>query len=151
MIKNTLLIVILLIAFGWIGMKIINKPNKTVKIPDYHEVITTQDSVKYGKYAADLEGNTLYFYSPEPLSETACDYKCLQTWRPYIVDVATSKDFDSSDYFFMDKISVVKRADGLYQYAYDGKLLYKFIGDKKVGDAIGLNVYEKKWKLIVLP
>lgn len=135
-----ILLVILLVIFAY------------YKKPEKHTVVNYSQSQEYGKYLTDINGMTLYFFSTDPTSEKACDYKCLKYWKPFITDLAISGNdsFMSKKYNLGDKISIVKRSDGLYQYTYNGNLLYRFAGDEKSGDMVGLKFPDKNWKLINL-
>lgn len=117
-----------------------------------HVVINSYKSDTLGTFLTDENGMTLYVYASNPTAETACDYSCLQFWKPFIVDLSYGGDdgFLKKNYNLGDKVSIIERGDGLYQYAYEGKLLYRFFGDKKPGDVFGLDVFEKKWVLIKL-
>jgi len=120
--------------------------------PERHIAVNFSTSQEHGKYLTDLKGITLYFFSTDPTSEKACDYKCLKYWKPFITDLVKNGDasFMSKKYNLGDKISIVKRVDGLYQYTYNGNLLYRFVGDEKSGDMVGLKYPDKNWKLVNL-
>jgi predicted lipoprotein with Yx(FWY)xxD motif len=122
------------------------------KQPEMHIAVNFSSSQQHGKYLKDMNGMTLYFFSTDPTSEKACDYKCLKYWKPFITDLVKNGDdsFMSKKYNLGDKISIVKRLDGLYQYSYNGNLLYRFVGDEKSGDMVGLKYPDKNWKLVNL-
>lgn len=148
--KNILyvLIIILLATLSYYTVKIY-KQNKSQKVVE-HLVINTQNSDKFGKYLTDSNNMTLYINIENPTSDSACDYNCMKLWKPFIVDLAYGGDesFLSKNYNLGDKISIIKRSDGLFQYAYDGKLLYRYITDQKAGDVYGLNIFGKEWTII---
>ena len=154
--KNTLLVLALLIivVISLLGYKFYkNKISLSSGQQPVEKIVTkTLTSDKKGTYLTDINGLTLYIFSPNPTTESACDYQCLKSWKPFIPDFAygTDDNFNTQNYNVGDKITIIKRADGLYQYAYDGKLLYKFVGDIKPNDTNGLNVSNKNWKLINL-
>lgn len=122
------------------------------KQPEKHIVTNYGSSQEHGKYLTDTKGMTLYFLSTNSTSEKACDYRCLKYWKPFITDLVKNGDvsFMSKKYNLGNKISIVKRSDGLFQYAHDDNLLYRFVGDEKNGDMVGLNYPDKNWKLVNL-
>jgi predicted lipoprotein with Yx(FWY)xxD motif len=143
--KNQLIILITVLLISIAGFAYYkHKPE--------HLVTSSKVSEKFGTYLTDTSSMTLYFNPTDPAKETACDYNCLKFFKPFFVDLSSTgnDDFIKKNYNFGSKITVVKRSDGLYQYAYDGKLLYKFFGDTNAGDIKGLNLFNQKWDLIKL-
>jgi predicted lipoprotein with Yx(FWY)xxD motif len=80
-----------------------------------------------GKWV-DENGATLYTFDKDSKGKSACDAACAVNWPPAIAD---SYDKASGDW------SMVKRSDGKIQWAYKGRPLYRFVKDKKPGDAMG--------------
>ena len=115
--------------------------------PINYDVTTYRGSSKLGDFLTNSNGLTLYVYSSNPTSESSCDYSCLKMFHPFIATISYDKDFSSKNYILPEKITIVKRGDGLNQYAYEGKLLYTFVGDKKPGDVLGLSLFGKKARL----
>lgn len=66
-------------------------------------------------------------------STMPCADECLKTWTP----VAAPADFVPSGYW-----SVVKRKDGITQWAFQGYALYTYTGDKKPGDETGHDSFD---------
>jgi predicted lipoprotein with Yx(FWY)xxD motif len=87
----------------------------------------TADSSK-GKMLADDHGMALYTFDMDKAGMSACTGPCAANWPPLM---ATAADMA------MGKWSVVKRDDGSMQWAYDGKPLYHWKGDKAAGDVSG--------------
>ncbi len=143
--KNQLLIIITILLVSIAGFTYYKRQPE-------HISISSNVSEKFGLYLTDNNNITLYINSTDPTKETACDYDCLKFFKPFIVDLANggNDEFMKKNYNFGEKITAVKRNDGLYQYAYEGKLLYRFFGDEKPGDINGLEFFNRKWKLINL-
>ena len=88
-----------------------------------------------GKVWTDSKGMTLYTFDKDSMGKSSCYDKCATNWPPL---KASAKAMAMGDW------SVVKRKDGSAMWAYKGKPLYTFIGDKKAGDVKGdgkLNVW----------
>ena len=54
--------------------------------------------------------------------------RCATNWPPFLAAADAKAEGDWT---------LVKRDDGSMQWAYEGKPLYLFIGDKKAGDVTG--------------
>jgi len=86
-----------------------------------------------GAYAAtgvltDKKGMTLYTYDKDTGGMSSCYENCAKNWPPYIGKKTNA----------MQKgWTLVPRKDGQMQWAYDGKPLYYYAGDKKKGDMAG--------------
>lgn len=77
----------------------------------------------------DHVGMTLYTFDKDAGGKSMCNGGCATNWPPLLVK--------SDDEPAKGKWTVVMRDDGSKQWAYDGKPLYTFIGDKKAGDNTG--------------
>jgi predicted lipoprotein with Yx(FWY)xxD motif len=73
-------------------------------------------------------GMTLYVFDKDTGSMSSCYDDCAKNWPPYL-----GKKGDA----MMKDWTLVKRKDGAMQWAYDGKPLYFYAGDKKKGDKTG--------------
>ena len=80
---------------------------------------------------------TLYTFSKDTTGKSNCSGACAHNWPP-----ATSAPG------LTGKVSKIKRSDGTMQVALGGHPLYRFIADKKPGDANGngLNEFGGLWK-----
>jgi predicted lipoprotein with Yx(FWY)xxD motif len=85
--------------------------------------------------ASSAKTVTLYTFSKDTAGKSNCSGACATNWPP-----ATSAPGM--------KVTKIKRSDGSSQVALDGHPLYRYIGDKKPGDANGdgLTVYGGLWK-----
>ena len=76
----------------------------------------------------DASGMTLYTFDKDADGKSNCYDKCATNWPPLKADAGAAAE---------GKWTVVERKDGSKMWAYEGKPLYTFIGDKKAGDATG--------------
>lgn len=85
-----------------------------------------------GAHAADMltdkNGMTLYVFDKDKDGISACYDDCAVNWPPYL-----GKEGDA----MMKDWTMAKRTDGTMQWAYDGKPVYFFKADKKMGDMAG--------------
>ena len=76
----------------------------------------------------DSKGMTLYIFDKDQGGVSACYDACATKWPPYL---------GKADDKLTEGWTLVDRTDGTKQWAYDGKPMYYFAGDKKVGDMMG--------------
>ena len=81
---------------------------------------------------------TLYTFDNDTNGTSTCYDACATNWPPFI---ATSGDMMGKPW------TKITRKDGKQQWAYDGKPLYYFIGDKAAGDENG-NGLKGVWHVI---
>jgi len=81
-----------------------------------------------GKVLTDAAGMTLYTFDKDTAEASNCNGPCAVNWPPLMAD-AYAKPADG--------YTVITRADGSHQWAYDGKPLYLWIKDKAPGDVTG--------------
>jgi predicted lipoprotein with Yx(FWY)xxD motif len=81
-----------------------------------------------GKIYTDAKSMALYTYDKDEMGKSNCYDKCATNWPPFLAAADAKAEGDWT---------LVKRDDGSMQWAYDGKPLYLFIGDKKAGDITG--------------
>ncbi|MCO5063073.1 MAG: hypothetical protein M9924_01525 [Rhizobiaceae bacterium] len=80
------------------------------------------------KAYTDAKGMTLYTFDKDSAGMTNCYDKCAANWPPFAA---------ASDAKAEGEWSLVERKDGSKMWAYDGKPLYTFVGDKMPGDMAG--------------
>lgn len=88
-----------------------------------------------GTTLVDRTGRTLYLTDQDTATKQACDDQaCTSIWKPLTV---TAGQTPSGPAEVASKLSVVERADGGRQVAYDGKPLYTFVKDDAPGVVLG--------------
>jgi len=96
-------------------------------------VMVATDSV-LGEYLVDSEGRTLYLFTQDQGTTTACSGGCADNWPPIVSDAPTAGDgIDAAQ---------LATADGIEpnQVTYHGHLLYYFAGDQAAGDTNGVGL-----------
>jgi predicted lipoprotein with Yx(FWY)xxD motif len=76
----------------------------------------------------DAKGITLYIFDKDTDGKSTCYDTCAAKWPPYL---------GSADATLTEGWTLVDRTDGTKQWAYDGKPMYYFAGDKAPGDKAG--------------
>ena len=83
---------------------------------------------KAGKIYTDAKGMTLYTFDKDAKDKSSCEATCAENWPPLKA---------AADAKAEGEWTLIKRKDGSHMWAYDGKALYTFAGDKKAGDMAG--------------
>ncbi len=81
----------------------------------------------------DSQGKTLYYFTADTPTQSACTGGCASTWPPLLFQGSGSPQSASP---LPGKLSVVKDAHG-QQVAYNGHLLYTYAGDTAPGQTQG--------------
>ena len=81
-----------------------------------------------GKIFTDAKGMTLYTFDKDSEGVSNCNGGCAEKWPPLMAD---------ADAKGKKEYSVITRADGSKQWAYEGFALYTWFKDKKPGDVTG--------------
>ena len=81
-----------------------------------------------GGMMTDDKGMTLYTFDKDMGGKSMCNGDCAKNWPPLMAPADAKAE---------GKWTVIKRDDGMMQYAYDGKPLYTFVKDAKPGDMTG--------------
>jgi len=90
----------------------------------------------------DLQGRGIYTYDLDvDPNRSACDPMCLILWPPIIADANAKPS---------GRFSLAELPDGRKQWAWDGKPLYRWISDRRKGEANGDGV-AGVWRLVRLP
>ncbi|WP_201528794.1 hypothetical protein [Psychrobacter frigidicola] len=96
-------------------------------------VTSTQSSTvpvasQNGMLVSSINNMTLYTFDKDSMNKSNCVGDCLKSWPALTApsNVKTSGQF-----------STIQRDDGSYQWAANGKPLYFFVKDMKVGDMNG--------------
>lgn len=89
--------------------------------------IKTMDTRK-GEVLTDAKGMSLYTFDKDAAGVSNCYGDCATKWPP--VTAAADAKADG-------ELSLIERKDGAKQWAFGGKPLYLWQGDKKPGDVSG--------------
>jgi predicted lipoprotein with Yx(FWY)xxD motif len=94
-------------------------------------------TVASGTVLANGTGYTLYWFSPDTPTYTACDDVCVPQWPPVTgrPELAAGKSLPGT-------LGTLRRSNGVLQATYDGHPLYTFAGDFGPGDVGGNNVVQ---------
>ncbi|MGE7761525.1 beta-propeller fold lactonase family protein [Peribacillus sp. NPDC097895] len=93
------------------------------------------ESDEVGKYVADQDGMTLYYFTKDDSNVSNCKGPCLEIWPPFRADnIISNKGFDNKDF------KTIIRDDGKQQTTYKGQPLYYYVKDKQAGDINGQGV-----------
>lgn len=98
----------------------------------------TGESAK-GKVLTDAKGMTLYVFDKDAGGKSACSGACATNWPP----LKAAADAKASGGY-----TVIARDDGSKQWAYKGKPLYTWVGDKKPGDVTGDGFNANTWHIV---
>jgi predicted lipoprotein with Yx(FWY)xxD motif len=85
---------------------------------------------RYGQIIVDGSGRTLYLFDAEGSAVPKCYGPCATAWPPLLTTTPPVAGPDLSQAL----IATVKRTDGSTQVAYNGHLLYYYVGDRSAGD-----------------
>lgn len=76
----------------------------------------------------DQKGMTLYTFDKDAGGKSMCNADCAKIWLPMMAPAGAKAE---------GEWTVIKRDDGMMQWAYDGKPLYTYKMDMKPGEAKG--------------
>ncbi len=93
-----------------------------------------------GKVLVDSEGMTLYEYTPDKGTTSACYGECESFWPPLMAKGSPT----AGEGVMSSGLGTTKRKDGSMQVTYHGHPLYTFAKDSKPGEANG-NEFEGIW------
>lgn len=89
--------------------------------------IKTMDTAK-GGILTDAKGMSLYTFDKDAAGVSNCNADCAKKWPPVTAAAGAKAE---------DEMSLITRKDGSQQWAFKGKPLYLWQGDKKPGDMSG--------------
>ncbi|MGG0187278.1 COG4315 family predicted lipoprotein [Bacillus rhizoplanae] len=91
---------------------------------------------KVGKYLADANGKTLYYFTKDTSKVSNCSGDCVKLWPPFAAkDFEVPKGFDKKDF-----ATITREDTKEQQVTYKGYPLYYFANDKSKGDINGQGV-----------
>ena len=91
-------------------------------------VLATGLAAQAAGMLTDAKGMSLYIFDKDAGGVSACYDDCAAKWPPYL---------GKADAKISEGWTLVDRTDGSKQWAYDGKPVYYFAGDKAKGDTKG--------------
>ena len=95
-------------------------------------------SSKLGPILTGTGGMTLYTFSPDTATSSACtSAACVKFWPVFTAAAGTHPSAGNG---VMGSVGTFGRPDGTSQVTYNGHQLYFFAGDKAPGDATGQGV-----------
>jgi predicted lipoprotein with Yx(FWY)xxD motif len=87
------------------------------------------EAVKFqGDVLVAANGMTLYTFDKDSANKSNCNDGCLKAW-PALMAAADTK--------ISGELSIITRDDGSKQIAMNGKPLYFYVADQKIGDVTG--------------
>jgi predicted lipoprotein with Yx(FWY)xxD motif len=101
---------------------------------------------KLGKILVDSRGRTLYLFSKDTRTKSACSGACATPWPPLRANGRLSAGGGVN----ASKLGTIRRSDGKPQVTYNGHPLYGFVMDTKAGDTKGegLTAFGGHWFVI---
>lgn len=94
------------------------------------KIATAQNATLGKRVLVTAGGRTLYSLSSETRGRFVCIDACLLTWPPLILKRGAGPTG-------VRGLSAIKRPDGRRQVTYKGRPLYRFVSDRRKGDAGG--------------
>jgi predicted lipoprotein with Yx(FWY)xxD motif len=88
---------------------------------------------KLGKILVDSRGHTLYLFSKDTRTKSACTGACATAWPP----LRANGKLSAGSGVAASKLRTIKRSDGKAQVTYNGHPLYGFVMDTKAGQTKG--------------
>lgn len=104
-------------------------------------------STRLGQVLVDSNGQTVYLFLADKGTASSCNSaSCVQYWPP----VLTTGTPQAGAGVSASLLGTTARADGTTQVTYAGHPLYRFISDKKAGDATGqgVNAFGAPWYVV---
>ncbi|MGH6874259.1 MAG: COG4315 family predicted lipoprotein, partial [Aestuariivirgaceae bacterium] len=81
-----------------------------------------------GKVYTDEKGMTLYIFDKDEANKSNCYDDCAKNWPPLMAAADAQPE---------GEWTIVERTDGTKMWAYEGKPVYTFVKDTKLGDVTG--------------
>jgi predicted lipoprotein with Yx(FWY)xxD motif len=93
-----------------------------------------------GSFVTGANGMTLYIFTPDTATASACVDQCATNWPPLTVAAASDATAGTG---VTGAIGTITRADGSIQVTLGGHPLYYFANDKAAGDLNGQGLNDK--------
>lgn len=102
----------------------------------------TMATTSLGSVLVGPNGKTLYMFTPDTATTSACSGTCAATWPPLTGTMPSlGTGLNASDF------GTVTRADGTTQISFHGHPLYYYGGDQAPGDTKGQGLFQKWYVL----
>ncbi len=113
--------------------KTADEPNETEADKLRHDTTPATTTIaaretEQGGVLVDAEGMTLYVSGSDQAGESSCYADCARNWPPAAAPINAESQ---------GGLAVIAREDGTRQWAYKGRPLYRWAGDKQPGDVTG--------------
>ena len=95
--------------------------------------VTVADT-EVGPTLVDADGLTLYGFTQDSATSSACSGACAENWPPVPGDTSVSSELDAA------MVSTITRDDGTTQLVFGEWPLYRFAGDAAPGDVNGQGI-----------
>jgi predicted lipoprotein with Yx(FWY)xxD motif len=102
------------------------------------------DNDKLGKFLTGEDGKTLYLFTPDTATTSACNTGCVDSWPPFTLDAGETVKGGEG---VTGKFGTITRQDGATQVTYNSHPLYYFSGDQAAGDTNGQGL-NSKWYVV---
>jgi predicted lipoprotein with Yx(FWY)xxD motif len=101
---------------------------------------------RFGQILVDSRGRTLYEFSKDSSTRSACSGACSTAWPPLRASGRPTVSVGAHS----SLIRTIRRSDGEPQVTYNGHPLYRFVMDRKPGDinGEGLTAFGGRWTAI---
>jgi predicted lipoprotein with Yx(FWY)xxD motif len=102
--------------------------------------LTLAEDSTLGSFVTGTDGLTLYIFTPDTATSSACVDQCAANWPPLTVAAATEAAAGTG---VTGAIGTITRPDGKLQVTLGGHPLYYFANDKAAGDVNGQGLNDK--------
>jgi predicted lipoprotein with Yx(FWY)xxD motif len=106
-----------------------------------YTTLTLAQDATLGGHVTGKDGLSLYVFSPDTATTSACADACAKTWPPVIVGDEGDAQLGTG---VTGALGTITRADGTKQLTLGGHPLYYFANDKAAGDLNGQGL-NSKW------
>ena len=106
-------------------------------------LVSTVKSTTLGAYLVTAKGLTLYTFSLDTSTKSACTGACAAQWPPVLVPKGARLSALVHG-VKPSRLGEIKRSNRKFQLTYEGKPLYRFAGDKSAGQTTGQG-FDKVW------
>jgi predicted lipoprotein with Yx(FWY)xxD motif len=95
--------------------------------------VTTKHNKTWGTILTLSSGVTVYRLTADSKNKSVCTGACATIWPPVVLAAGQKTPVGNG----VSGLGSIKRADGTRQVTYKGVPLYRFVGDRKAGQATG--------------